>query len=347
MQFNPQAQLMQNIHNPMGLYQIPIMQTSSESPKKTHSAQKTPINDPFQPVYGIDRTASDPQFNSYNLIRSSTPNPGKSTSTTKMTNSESSRAHGKHHKRESLNDSSQLESGRVVSSSESLSQIAEREFPEISEEVKSKITFCLNNCTLTNIDEKVAEIRMHLEQAGVPIWIAKYIVYKRAPQEANLHSLYVNIVNRLNKREMFPIMIKDTYNCIYFVLASERVASEKPILRNLGSWLGHLTLARSKPIIMVDFDIKKLLVESLENNKLEFVLPMVCKILLASQQSNVFTVNNAWLRGILALLNEIAERSELKMATKAEITVLFTELKVDSKSLPPSDALSKRVHRKK
>lgn len=38
--------------------------------------------------------------------------------------------------------------------------------------------------------------------------------------------------------------------------------SDKSLLKNLGHWLGMLTLAKNKPILHVDIDMKSLLIES-------------------------------------------------------------------------------------
>lgn len=38
--------------------------------------------------------------------------------------------------------------------------------------------------------------------------------------------------------------------------------SDKSLLKNLGHWLGMLTLAKNKPILYSDIDMKSLLVES-------------------------------------------------------------------------------------
>lgn len=38
--------------------------------------------------------------------------------------------------------------------------------------------------------------------------------------------------------------------------------SDKSLLKNLGHWLGMLTLAKNKPILHTDIDMKSLLIES-------------------------------------------------------------------------------------
>lgn len=360
-----QAQLLQNLQNQIGFNQPMNTNVTNESPKKpVPMQQKMPqtSSDPFMVGGGgMPFGSADPSFGNFGqmnplLVGSSQQSGGQlrmnsnpitvTQPATKMTLPTKATS-GPDQTKAQPSKGPKKEGDSSQPSSESLTMAADRELPEISEDIKNKVTFALNNCTPTNIDEKIGEIRFYIEHNNVPTWIAKYVVYKRAPYEPNLHGVYITIVTKLNKREMFPMMIKDTYKCINIVLGSERLANEKPILRNLGQWLGGLTLARDKPIIISDFDLKNLLLDSLENNKLEYVLPMVCKILSMSTQSQVFNINNAWMRSLLQLLLEICERPELKMHQKAEVTVLFTELKIESKSIPPSDLISRRLQRKK
>lgn len=69
--------------------------------------------------------------------------------------------------------------------------------------------------------------------------------------------------------------------------SSSKNQQEKNTFKNLGQWLGQLTLARNKPIIMSYLNLKNLLQEAYETgqNKLEKVLPLVCKILEPSKDS--------------------------------------------------------------
>lgn len=88
----------------------------------------------------------------------------------------------------------------------------------------------------------------------------------------------------------------------------------------MGQWLGQLTLARNKPIILTYLNLKTLLQEAYETgqNKLEKVLPLVCKILEPSKDSQVFNYKNPWLSAVLGLLQEIAQNN-IKMSLKCEI----------------------------
>lgn len=51
--------------------------------------------------------------------------------------------------------------------------------------------------------------------------------------------------------------------------------SDKSLLKNLGHWLGMLTLAKNKPILHADIDMKSLLIESY-NKGLQVKKNLVC-----------------------------------------------------------------------
>lgn len=65
----------------------------------------------------------------------------------------------------------------------------------------------------------------------------------------------------------------------------------------MGTWLGLLTLARNKPIIIGKLDLKQFLINSFLNNKVEVVIPVICKILLmGTKQYSVFKPRNGYMR---------------------------------------------------
>lgn len=49
---------------------------------------------------------------------------------------------------------------------------------------------------------------------------------------------------------------------------SEANFSDKILLKNLGHWLGMLTLAKNRPILHVDIDMKSLLIEAYKKGPL-------------------------------------------------------------------------------
>jgi len=218
------------------------------------------------------------------------------------------------------------------------------EFTDVSEDLKSKLVFSLNNCSNTNLDEKTIEIRKLLnENPQLVPWIAKHIVFQRAPIELNFHTMYISLLEKLSKPELFKEVTRETYSLLRRLLDTDRVApgvernviqlNDKNVLKNLGSWLGLLTLARNKPIILKEFDIKGIIVEGYENKKLDYILPLVCKILThGSQPGSVFKPKNAWMNAVLSILVEISGLPEIKMALKCEIQVLLNNLGILNES---------------
>jgi CCR4-NOT transcription complex subunit 1 len=164
-------------------------------------------------------------------------------------------------------------------------------------------------------------------------WFAYMLVHKRVALE-NTHqnpmiSTYFNLLVKMNKKLLFTVILKETYSCInrFIILGiHEKILNQtKNILKNLGVWLGLLTLAREKPIVMKYLNIKNLLVDAFHKDKLSFILPMVCKILEQSKGSTVFKLNNPWLSVLLSLLSEIHDQ-DIKTNIRCEIQILFKNL---------------------
>lgn len=65
--------------------------------------------------------------------------------------------------------------------------------------------------------------------------------------------------------------------------------SDRTLLKNLGHWLGMMTLAKNKPVLMDDLDIKLLLLEAHSKGQHEmlYIVPFVAKILESCAKSRV------------------------------------------------------------
>ena len=65
--------------------------------------------------------------------------------------------------------------------------------------------------------------------------------------------------------------------------------SDRSLLKNLGHWLGMMTLGRNKPILHDDLDLKSLLVEAYNKGQQEllYVVPFVAKVLESCSKSRV------------------------------------------------------------
>lgn len=79
----------------------------------------------------------------------------------------------------------------------------------------------------------------------------------------------------------------------------------KPFLISLGTFLGQLTLAGNRPIYAKELDIKQLLIEGFQSEKMRYVVIFVCRILKECAKSTIFKHSNPWVRANLEVLREI------------------------------------------
>ena len=199
------------------------------------------------------------------------------------------------------------------------------------EAVQDRVLFILNNVTASNMDEKVGELAAVLQNEHIR-WFCNYIVVKRASIEPNFHPLYIAILERLNMKVLYPVLLHETLSSIDVLINSESTVNssqERSSLKNLGAWLGSISLAKERPIKHKNLAFKELLLEGYEHKRLIVVIPFVCKVLEQSSHSKVFRPPNPWLNAIMKLLAELYYFAELKLNLKFEIEVLCKNLKLD------------------
>lgn len=220
--------------------------------------------------------------------------------------------------------------------------IVDKEEPE--EEVSDKILFLVNNLAPSNFESKTEEMRERFkDQYGR--WFANYLVDQRVSTEPNNHQLYLRFLDALDRKTLFTFVIHETYVKSANLLNSEKTlqsSSERTILKNLGSWLGSLTLARNKPIMYKNLSFKDLLLEGYDSNRLIVAIPFICKILEACSKSMVFKPPNPWLMAVISLLVELYHFAELKLNLKFEIEVLCKSLEIDLDQVEVTTVLRNR-----
>lgn len=232
-----------------------------------------------------------------------------------------------------------------IPSSDSFINISEfinkqnEETEPVEEEVMNQLTFHLNSLCPNNLLEKSIELRKILEKnEKVQKWFSRTLVFKRVIQETLTKNNYLQLLNQLQIKSLYKSILSETFSCINKLLnlqvnANEKAASQvKTFLKNLGFWIGHLTLARNKPIIMKQLNLKILLLEAVQNNRVNLIVPFICKILEASKNSEVFDLNNPWIKAILQMLHDILKNDDFKQTVKQEIKLLFNSLEIDGKS---------------
>ncbi|XP_030313430.1 CCR4-NOT transcription complex subunit 1 isoform X9 [Calypte anna] len=214
---------------------------------------------------------------------------------------------------------------------------------EPPENVQEKIAFIFNNLSQSNMTQKVEELKETVKEEFMP-WVSQYLVMKRVSIEPNFHSLYSNFLDTLKNPEFNKMVLNETYRNIKVLLTSDKAAanfSDRSLLKNLGHWLGMITLAKNKPILHTDLDVKSLLLEAYIKGQQEllYVVPFVAKVLESSVRSVVFRPPNPWTMAIMNVLAELHQEHDLKLNLKFEIEVLCKNLALDINELKPGSLL--------
>ncbi|KAK0709555.1 CCR4-Not complex component, Not1-domain-containing protein [Lasiosphaeria miniovina] len=218
-------------------------------------------------------------------------------------------------------------------------------FENPSSDAQGKIQFVLNNLTDTTLQSMFKELREMLESKHQQ-WFASHLVEERAKMQPNYHHVYLDLVKQFEDRALWGKVLRETYVSVSRMLNSELTlqnTTERTHLKNLGGWLGLLTLARDKPIKQKNVAFKQLLIEAHDTKRLIVVIPFVCKVLIQGASSNIFRPPNPWLMEIIHLLIELYHNAELKLNLKFEIEVLCKGLSLDHKNIEPSGEILNRV----
>ncbi|XP_043805903.1 CCR4-NOT transcription complex subunit 1 isoform X2 [Manihot esculenta] len=211
-------------------------------------------------------------------------------------------------------------------------------------EIQDKISFIINNISSANVEAKAKEFTEILKEQYYP-WFAQYMVMKRASIEPNFHDLYLKFLDKVNSKTLNKEIVQATYENCKVLLGSELIKSsseERSLLKNLGSWLGKLTIGRNQVLRAREIDPKSLIIEAYEKGLMIAVIPFTSKILEPCQSSLAYQPPNPWTMGILGLLTEIYSMPNLKMNLKFDIEVLFKNLGVDMKDITPTSLLKDR-----
>lgn len=150
----------------------------------------------------------------------------------------------------------------------------------------------------------------------------------------------------MDSKDLNQLLIKDTILIIKKLIVSEKLLkdnTEKNILKHLGSWLGIMTLARNKPILSKDLELKELIYDAYQNGKLTAIIPFICRILDHSLKTKVFHPKNPWIQAIMSILFELFNKSQLRITLRFEIENIFKKLEIDMNQVNQSRVLDQFV----
>lgn len=212
------------------------------------------------------------------------------------------------------------------------------------EELSDRILFIVNNLAPSNFDQKLVEMREQYVD-DYARWFANYLVDQRISTEPNNHPLYLRFLDALGRQKLDKLILQETFLKAAMLLNSERTLQsnmERTILKNVGSWLGTITLAHDRPIKHKNISFKDLLIEGYDSGRLVVAIPFVCKTLEPCSKSTVFKAPNPWLTAVVGLLAELYHFADLKLNLKFEIEVLCKSLDINLDTIEATKLLQNR-----
>jgi CCR4-NOT transcription complex subunit 1 len=124
--------------------------------------------------------------------------------------------------------------------------------------LQDRVSFIINNISQGNLENKTNELREVLTESNFR-WFSQYLVVRRVSIEPNYHQLYMQLLDSLNNHQLNECILNETHANINILLKSEKtvqLSSERALLKNLGSWLGALTLAKDIAIRQKDISFQ-------------------------------------------------------------------------------------------
>lgn len=217
------------------------------------------------------------------------------------------------------------------------------------DEVSQKVHLACNNVSSSNVEQKASELTGIVKPEFLG-WFGTYLVNKRLSTQANFHPVYLALLGKMDNRELDTYILASVFHHVSLLLAKGTITTstqDRSLLKNLGSWLGQMTLGRNKPILQRHLDVKELLCQGYETGRLIAVTPFVAKILEAAKDSRVFRPPNPWTMSLMGILRELYDLEDLKMNLKFEIEVLCKNLDMKLDDAPLREVLKHRLQPRK
>ncbi|CCW62996.1 unnamed protein product [Phytomonas sp. EM1] len=196
--------------------------------------------------------------------------------------------------------------------------------------IQEQMNFLIGNTDMHKLESNAKELSQLLRPEYYE-YFADYLVVKRAALEPNYHSIYIELVAKLNSKVLDRALRVATVAAVKRLLVSDTFrteSSDRVLLRNLGSWLGSITLEKSIPILQQDLSFRDLLLQGLREGKLVAVVSFMTRVLNSCARSRFFCPPNPWTMAQLCLLLEVYQLKHLKMTLRFEVEVLCNKLDV-------------------
>ncbi|CAH8642924.1 unnamed protein product [Dicrocoelium dendriticum] len=219
------------------------------------------------------------------------------------------------------------------------------------EAISDRIYFLFNNVSQSNAKEKSAELTELLSDERLLPWFAYYLVGKRVPVEQTFHELFAFVLEQIQERipNVRPKVMQELIRHIKFLLRNMRKDRDdmqaRTALKNLGDFLGLITLARNKPLLHDDLNVKDLVYEAYHKGPVssQYVVPFVARIVKGATNS-VFRPPNPWTMAILKVFRELYDLKDVKDCLRFEIELLYRNFSLNVEDVPMANFLRDRNH---
>ncbi|KPA78215.1 hypothetical protein ABB37_06376 [Leptomonas pyrrhocoris] len=194
--------------------------------------------------------------------------------------------------------------------------------------IQEQINFLIGNTDVRNLDNNATELSQLLRPEYYE-YFADYLVVKRAALEPNYHSMYIDLITKLHSKDLYRALRDATIAAVRRLLTSEKIgtdSSERILLRNLGSWLGSITLEKNIPILRQDLNFKELLCQSMREGRLVPAVSLMTRVLMSCAKSRFFCPPNPWTMAQLTLLMEMYNLPHLRVTLRFELELLLKAL---------------------
>lgn len=212
-----------------------------------------------------------------------------------------------------------------------------------AESIRDQIQFIVNNMAKSNFESKSKEIKEILKPEYYS-WFANYLVVKKVSAQPNFHQMYLSVLDAIGVNTLVKLVLDSALHNVTKLLQSTNIttsSSERSLLRNLGTWLGQMTLARNKPLLQKRINLKELLFWGYETGRLMAVCSFVAKVVEGVKDSKVFRPPNPWLMALLGIMRELYEIEDLKLNIKFEVQVLCKNINIKMEDIPRGNVLTK------
>ena len=177
--------------------------------------------------------------------------------------------------------------------------------------VKNRVSVLSNNVTVESVNTKVNDF-LELVAPEYETWFADYLVRSRCERQTIFHKPYLMLVlgmiEKRNAHLMDEVLRLSIHATRELLTCEHRLFMEQhTFLKNLGEWLGLLTIGRDVCLSQLHLNLNHELLIAFYHKRLLYVYEFVCYLLRAAKTSQVIRPPQPWLMALMSLLRELAE----------------------------------------